>query len=146
MQQCKIIWKQYHYNYLNICTALNNNTLEFQSYSNNHQMSSTYHAERKSLQMQNGTLHYELWLLGKEREIEDQLFHLKTEVDENAMSISALYYLMDNNTTGKVNDTTSDNSEDRPNNHIQCLIMELLVLGNLCYDCCLDSTKGRSKL
>ena len=90
----------------------------FQPYSHDRPMSSTYHAERKLLQIRNGKLHCEIWRLGKESETEDQVFRLKTELHENTVRIRTLNYLIKNDTDEKVNDTTSDNAEDRHNNHI----------------------------
>ena len=50
----------------------------------------SYHAERKLLQIQNGKLHYQIWRLGREKETEDQVSRLKTELEENAIRITPL--------------------------------------------------------
>ena len=56
----------------------------------------SYHAERKLLQIQNGKLHYQIWRLGREKETEDQVSRLKTELEENAVRIRTLNYLIKN--------------------------------------------------
>ena len=70
-------------------------------------MSSVYHTERKLLQIQNGKLHYHIWRLGKERETEDQVSSLKTELWQNTIRIRTLDYLIKNDTESSFSDDTA---------------------------------------
>ena len=71
----------------------------------------SYHAERKLLQIQNGKLHYQIWRLGKEKETEDQVSRLKTELEENAVRIRTLDYLIKNDPDYLIKNDKTENSQ-----------------------------------
>ena len=76
-------------------------------------MSSSYHTERKLLQIRNGKLHCEILQLGKESKTGDEVFRLKTELHENTVRIRTLNYLIKNDTD--CNDAATESAEKRHN-------------------------------
>ena len=73
-------------------------------------MSSAYHTERRLLQIRNGKLHYHIWRLGQEKEVEEEVSRLKTELWQNTVRMRTLDYLIKNDTESGVKDDTPRSS------------------------------------